>query len=150
MLQYVMFFFFSSFFCTTKLLISNFLFKFLIFLKRLHYNQYARCEICCQKLESVGHIFWECPLARNVWAICRGKIQKCPNDAREFFALFRMLVDQLPQLELDRWATISWALWNARNKYYFEHVQQHPRVILDGALSFLAEYRRLLAAMTNS
>ena len=61
-----------------------------------------------------------------------------------------MLGDRLPQLELDRWATISCALWNARNKYYFEHVQQHPRVILEGALSFLAEYQRLLAAMTNS
>ena len=91
---------------------------------------------------SVGRISWECPLARNVWAICQGKIQKCPNDAREFFALFWMLVDRLPQH--------AWALWNARNKYYFEHVQQHPRVILEGALSFLAEYQRLLAAMTNS
>ena len=109
-----------------------------------------QCEICCQKSESVGHILWECPLARNVWAICRGKIQKCPNDARELFALFRMLVDRLPQLELDRWATISWALWNARNKYYFEHVQQHPRVLLEGALGFLAEYQRLMAAMNNS
>ncbi|KAL0008056.1 hypothetical protein SO802_009558 [Lithocarpus litseifolius] len=56
-----------------------------------------------------------------------------------------MLVDRLPQLELDRWATISWALWNARNKYYFEHVQQHTRVILEGALGFLAEYQSALA-----
>ena len=110
------------------------------------------CEICCQKPESVGHLLWECPLARNVhvWAICQGKIQKCPNDAREFFALSRLLVDRLPEMELDRWVTISWALWNARNKYYFEHVQQHPKVILEGALGFLAEYQRLLAAMNNS
>ena len=78
------------------------------------------------------------------------KIHKCPNDAREFFALFRMLVDRLPEMELDRWATKSWALWNARNKYYFEHVQQQPKVILEGALGFLAEYQRLLAAMNNS
>jgi len=52
--------------------------------------------------------------------LCQDKIQKCPNDAKEFFALFRMLVDGLPQLELDRWAMTYWALWNARNKYYFE------------------------------
>ena len=109
-----------------------------------------RCEICCKKPGSVGHRLWECPLARNVWAICQGKIQKCPNDAREFFALFWMLVDRLPEMELDRWATISWALWNARNKYYFEHVQQHPKVILEGALGFLAVYQRLLAVMNTS
>lgn len=67
-------------------------------------------EICCQKSVSVGHILWECPLATNAWVICRGKIQKCPNDARELFALFRMHVDRLPQLELERWAIISWAI----------------------------------------
>ena len=44
-------------------------------------------------------------LARNVWALCRGKIQKRPNDAWEFFALFWMLADWLSQLELDKWAT---------------------------------------------
>ena len=54
------------------------------------------CEICCQKPESVGHLLWECPLARNIRALCQGKIHKCPNDVMEFFALFRMLVDWLP------------------------------------------------------
>ena len=54
------------------------------------------CEICCQKPESVGHLLWECPFARNVRALCQGKIHKCPNDVMEFFALFRMLVDWLP------------------------------------------------------
>ena len=29
-----------------------------------------QCEICCQKPESIGHLLWECPLARNVWALC--------------------------------------------------------------------------------
>ena len=29
----------------------------------------VRCEICGQNSESVGLILWECPLARNVWAI---------------------------------------------------------------------------------
>ena len=57
-----------------------------------------RCEFCCQKPESVGHLLRECPLARYVLAICWDEIQKCPNDAREFFALFRMLVEQLPRL----------------------------------------------------
>ena len=65
-------------------------------------------------------------------------------------SLFRMLVDQLPRLELDGWATISWALWNARNKYYFQQVQQPPKVILEGALGFRAEYQRLLVAMKAS
>ena len=93
-----------------------------------------QCEVCCQKTESTGHLLWECPLARNVWALCRGKIQKCSNDAQDFFALFQMQADRLTKMELDRWATISWAIWNARNKFYFEKIQQHPKAIMEGAI----------------
>uniref|UniRef100_A0A7N2R3U7 Reverse transcriptase zinc-binding domain-containing protein n=1 Tax=Quercus lobata TaxID=97700 RepID=A0A7N2R3U7_QUELO len=94
-----------------------------------------RCEICCKKPESVGHILCECPLARNVWAICKGKIHKCPKDAREFFALFRMLVDRLPEMELDRWATISWTLWNVRNKNLPIYIHHNPNLKLISLLS---------------
>lgn len=54
--------------------------------------------------------------------------------------LFRMMVRRLSQAELEKWTTVSCALWNARNKFYFEQVQLHPRKILDGALGYLAEY----------
>uniref|UniRef100_A0A7N2LPR1 Uncharacterized protein n=1 Tax=Quercus lobata TaxID=97700 RepID=A0A7N2LPR1_QUELO len=37
----------------------------------------------------------------NVWAMCWGKLQKCSNGAREFFNLFKLLVEKLPQLELE-------------------------------------------------
>ena len=59
-----------------------------------------QCEICCQKPESIGHLLWECPLARNVWALCRGKIQKCSNAEQDFFALFMMMANRLTQMEL--------------------------------------------------
>ena len=108
-----------------------------------------QCEVCCQKTESTGHLLWECPLARNVWALCRGKIQKCSNDAQDFFALFQMQADRLTKMELDRWATISWAIWNARNKFYFEKIQQHPKAIMEGAIGYLDEYQKLAAAMRS-
>ena len=44
-----------------------------------------RCEFCCQQLESAAHLLWECPFARNEWALCRGKIQKCSNHVQDFF-----------------------------------------------------------------
>ena len=108
-----------------------------------------QCEICCQKPKSIGHLLWKCPLARNVWALCRGKIQKCLNVEQDFFALFRMMANRFTQMELERWAMISWALWNARNKFYFKKVQQHPKSILEEAIGCLEEYQRLCAAMGN-
>ena len=95
-----------------------------------------QCEFCCQQLEFAAHLLWECPFARNVWALCWGKIQKCSNDAQDIFMLFRWFIDKLSQLELEIWAVIAWAIWNAWNKFYFEHIQTHPKSIFDGAIGF--------------
>ena len=35
-----------------------------------------RCELCCQQPETCAHLLWECPFARNVWALVRGRVQK--------------------------------------------------------------------------
>ena len=66
------------------------------------------------------------------------------------FLLFGMMVRRLSQVELERWATVSWVLWNARNKFYFEQVQLHPRKILDGALGFLVEYQHFVTAQNRA
>ena len=86
-----------------------------------------RCELCCQQLETCAHLLWECPFARNVWAMVRGRVQKCSNEVQDFFHLFQMLGRKLTKEEMEKWATLSWAIWNARNKLYFEKIQTHPR-----------------------
>ena len=82
------------------------------------------CEFCCQQSESVAHLLWECPFASYVQALCRGKIQKYSNHVQDFFMLFRWLIDRLSQQELEQWA-VTKAIWNAWNKYFFEHIQTH-------------------------
>ena len=106
----------------------------------------ARCEICQQHRETVSHVLWECAFKRNVWSLSNGRTQKCRNDATDFFLLFEQMRMKLDQPELERWETTAWALWNARNRFYFEHVQVHPRLIMDGARGLLDEYQRLTAA----
>ena len=101
------------------------------------------CEICQHRSETVSHILWECPLARNVWAIFKGRAQKCSNTATDFFILFQQLQLKLDQHELERWAVTTWAIWNARNRIYFEHFQTHPKVILELASGLVTEYQRL-------
>ena len=107
------------------------------------------CTICGQHDETTVHILWECPLAKNVWALVRGKLQKCNANALNFYVLFRHLVDRLNRKELETWAMISWALWNARNKYHFKDVKSHPTTILRGATSLLDEYQRLSVRLPN-
>ena len=101
------------------------------------------CGFCCQNSETAEYVLWTCNFAKNVWALCRGKLQKCSNAATDFFSLFRLLVDRLECDELEKWATVSWALWTARNRFYFEKTQCHPKRILGEALGYLKEYHRL-------
>ena len=61
-----------------------------------------------------------------------------------------MLEEKLPQLELERWATISWATWNVRNKFYFDKVQQLSKMIFEAANGFLSEYQRLCVTQRSN
>ena len=93
-------------------------------------------------------MLWECPCSRNVWALCCGKIQKCSDAVSDFFSLFRILVDRLTPDVIVKCAMVSWAIWIARNKFYFDKVQRHLIRILDEALGFLEEYQRLCATQS--
>lgn len=103
-----------------------------------------RYEVCYDELETVDHLLWSCLLAHNVWALSRGRLQKCSNEQHNFFLLFQQLEAKLETQELERWAVISWAIWNARNKFYFEKTQPHPRQILERTVCFLEEHKRLM------
>ena len=59
--------------------------------------------------------------------------------------MFRMLGTKLSKEEMEIWATLLWAIWNERNKVYFEKTQTHPKVIMDGALATLETYKNMSA-----
>lgn len=113
-------------------------------------NTINACDFLCQQPENVGHMLWECPM---YGLDVGGKIQKmfhwCPRLLYVVLG-FWLMVDKLSQPEMEQWAVTSWAIWNARNKFYFERIQTHPKSILDGALGFLDEYQRLVAAQRTS
>ena len=81
--------------------------------------------------------------------ILKGRMQKCNNEVQDFFQLFRMLVEKLTKKELEQWDALSWEIWNARNKVYFEKVQTQSNVIVEGALVILDTYQRVSASQEN-
>ena len=81
---------------------------------------------------------------------CQGKFPKCSNVTQDIFMLFRWLMDKHTQQEMERWAVMASVIWNAQNKYYFEHIQTHPKSILNGALGSLQEYQILIAAQSSN
>ena len=55
----------------------------------------TKCEFCHHQSENTSHILWECPFAQNMWALMSSRIQKCGNNAEDFFHLFRQLYKKL-------------------------------------------------------
>ena len=109
--------------------------------KRIPLN--PACAICQQHDETVAHALWGCPLARNVQALVKGKMQKWSSKVEDFYILVRELMGVLTTKELEVWAIVSWSIWNARNRYLFDKKQSQPADILQGVLSLLQEYQRL-------
>ena len=71
------------------------------------------CELCDHLTETVSHVSWECPLARNVWALFKGSIQKCSNEPIDFLLLLQKMQQRLSIVELEKWATTAWMIWQA-------------------------------------
>ena len=109
-------------------------------------SNWATCDIYQQEPETTSHMLWTFRFARNVWALIRGWVQKCSNEVDDFFLLFKKMQTALEVDDLDRWAVTAWSIWNARNKYYFDHGQLQPRVIMERANSVLTEYKTCMAA----
>lgn len=76
----------------------------------------------------------------------KGRTQNCSNEGQDFFLLFKQMQAKSSLMELERWTVTAWAIWKAWNKFYFEQVQVHPRVILESASGLLEDYQRMMAA----
>uniref|UniRef100_A0A2N9GNM8 Reverse transcriptase domain-containing protein n=1 Tax=Fagus sylvatica TaxID=28930 RepID=A0A2N9GNM8_FAGSY len=100
------------------------------------------CAMCPYQSETVTHILWACPLARNVWSLLPGKVQKLANtEDKDFFDISSLVASILTRSEFEQWTMTCWAIWNARNRYVFEGVQEHPSKILESASKLLNDYR---------
>ena len=110
----------------------------------------STCEFCRQHPETKAHLLWKCPFACNVWSLAGGRVQKCSNNARDFFQLFKLMQEKLTREEMEQWCTTTWVIWNARNKAYFHNVQLQPKVIYEGALELLATYQTLSATQATT
>ena len=82
-------------------------------------------------------------MARNVWAMVEGKLQKRSLSAEDFYSLVRALMPILTKSEMEVWAIVSWAIWNARHRYIFDRKQTHPCDIPRGAMTLLQDFQRL-------
>ena len=66
--------------------------------------------------------------AHSIWSL---QFSIGPTD---FFLLFQVLAKRLSKPELEKWAAVSWGIWNASSKFYFEKIQAIPKPFWTGLL----------------
>lgn len=87
--------------------------------------------------QSLPHICYGNARLQETCGPCQGgKSRNAAMRCRIFSSFFRQMMDKLSTLELEQWAVTVWAIWNARNKFYFEKVQSQHRTICKELLVF--------------
>jgi hypothetical protein len=106
--------------------VSNFLWKAcngilptMVNLHKKGISDDSLCPICRREEESVGHIIWNCPSARDVWSECPMNLQKCPSVDADFITIFWMLHERLGEDELQLMAVVARLIWLRRNTVVF-------------------------------
>ena len=100
------------------------------------------CPICLQEDETTLHTLWQCPMARNMWALIPERTQKLPNHGGDFSLFMQKIFSDFSKEAAKDWAVIMWSIWNARNRHVFYAIQSDPVVIKNGALSLQRDFRQ--------
>ena len=100
------------------------------------------CPICKQEDESVEHILWICESARDVWAECSSKLQKCATIEVTSASLFMLLSDRLDADEMQKVTVVTRLIWLQRNSVVFGGDFMSPKNILETASSQLDNFSK--------
>ena len=111
-------------------------------LYRRKINRSPYCVICKQNEDTTIHALWQCPLARNMWALVQGRVQKILNPAEEFSGFMQWIFRNFTSDALAEWAAMAWSIWNARNKMAYEDCQLSPALILSNGLSIMRDFKQ--------
>ncbi|XP_059441892.1 uncharacterized protein LOC132174217 [Corylus avellana] len=92
--------------------------------------QEPSCPICGLTNETVGHILWNCPSAKDVWTECSPKISKCSSIEDDFSAIMAHLLERLDADQLQLMAAVARQIWLRRNSVVFGGELTDPGTII--------------------
>ncbi|XP_059436514.1 uncharacterized protein LOC132169501 [Corylus avellana] len=91
------------------------------------------CFLCSQETETILHVLWECPAARDVWGVCDRKIQKMGSLGPDFREIMVKLSERCSSDEMGLIATIAQCIWKRRNNVLHGGMFIHPNRLIHEA-----------------
>jgi hypothetical protein len=100
------------------------------------------CPICLRVEETIIHACWECPATQDVWGGCKGKLQNCGMEGRDFLQIFKEVYQRCDKDDVELFAVVSRRIWLRRNGAVHGESFTHPTQLLKEAEIALAEFQR--------
>jgi ribonuclease HI len=109
--------------CTNILPTKELLFK-------RHITADPLCPICGLAIETIGHILWACPSAKDVWLECNPTIHKCTSDEVDFIYIMEKLMERVESDQMHLIVTVARQIWLRRNAMVFGGAMVAPSVLV--------------------
>jgi ribonuclease HI/exonuclease III len=100
------------------------------------------CLFCQREPESAGHVLWECPSSRDVWAVCGRRIQKSTITGMPFKEIMEWMMGRCNKQELELFAVIAKRIWARRNQVLHGGEFINPNRISQEAEAALQQFQQ--------
>ena len=98
------------------------------------------CGIC-GKVETSGHVLWDCEAAKAVWEESKLPLPKFQTPVSDFLDLMWKIWEDRKEFSLEHFATIAWCIWKNRNAMKFEGRIKEGKMVAREAVLLAEEFR---------
>ena len=99
------------------------------------------CDMC-DAVETPGHTFWGCDLAKKVWTILGTKPPNSTQEPRDFRDLLWMIRERHQNADLEILVAAAWGIWNNKNDVRHCGSSKTATVIVNNECRYMEEFRQ--------
>ncbi|XP_059442009.1 uncharacterized protein LOC132174357 [Corylus avellana] len=99
------------------------------------------CPLCGRAPETVSHILWRCPSAKDAWSVGRVKLQKkSSTTGQNFLQIVEEVFVQCDEEEIQQSVGIARRLWLRRNEVVHCGTLTHPNLLVQRTITAVEDF----------
>ena len=105
--------------------------------------QEPTCQLCKMGIENVCHALVDCKAAKKVWRLSLFYIDIQAAPGQDILSLLHGVKRMRSNADVDLFAAILWAMWNAKNQWLFKGKRENPQSVVAKAEAVMEAYKRV-------